>query len=76
MRISTAQIFALPIIPAALLFSGCVATQVINPWTNPSYTTASFKRIMVIGVSKQSAIRRRCQGFFSAIYGDRWQKDV
>jgi len=51
---------------AALLLSGCAATQIINQWSNPSYATASFKRIMVVGVSKQPSIRRTFEDEFVA----------
>lgn len=65
MRISQGQIVGL-FMAATLLLSGCAATQIINQWSNPSYTAASFKRIMVIGVSKQSSIRRTFEDEFVA----------
>ena len=49
-----------------LLLSGCGATQIINQWANPSYSAASFKRILVIGVSKQASIRRTFEDEFVA----------
>ena len=58
MRNSLAQILGSSIVLAALLLGGCAATQIVNQWSNPSYPTASFKRIIVIGVSKQPSIRR------------------
>ncbi len=66
MRISLAQILGWPIIAAALLLGGCAATQIINQWSNPSYAAASFKRILVIGVSKQPTIRRTFEDEFVA----------
>jgi hypothetical protein len=66
MRISVAQILGCSIIAAALLLGGCAATQIINQWSDPSYAAASFKRIMVIGVSKQSSIRRTFEDEFVA----------
>jgi hypothetical protein len=54
------------IIAAALLLGGCAATQIINQWSNPSYAAASFKRILVIGVSKQTSIRRTFEDEFVA----------
>ena len=66
MRISAARILGWPAIVAALLLSGCAATQIINQWSNPSYETASFKRIMVIGISKQTSIRRTFEDVFVA----------
>ncbi|MDP2601286.1 MAG: hypothetical protein Q8S00_01640 [Deltaproteobacteria bacterium] len=54
------------LIAAALLLGGCAATQIINQWSNPNYPAASFKRIMVIGVSKQTSIRRNFEDEFVA----------
>jgi hypothetical protein len=54
------------LIAAALLLGGCAATQIINQWSNPSYAAASFKRILVIGVSKQTSIRRTFEDEFVA----------
>ena len=54
------------IIAAALLLGGCAATQIINQWSDPSYAAASFKRILVIGVSKQPSIRRTFEDEFVA----------
>ena len=54
------------LIAAALLLGGCAATQIVNQWSNPSYTAASFKRILVIGVSKQTSIRRNFEDEFVA----------
>src|SRR5215475_15290204 len=44
----------------------CASTRVVNQWSNPAYTSPSFKRIMVIGVTKQNAIRRTFEDEFSA----------
>lgn len=54
------------IVAGALLIGGCAATKIINQWSDPSYPTTSFKRIMVIGVSKQSTIRRTFEDEFVA----------
>jgi len=54
------------VILAAGLLSGCAATEIINQWTNPAYGKASFKRIMVIGVSRQASIRRTFEDEFVA----------
>jgi len=63
MRFPLSRLFALSL-AAALLLSGCAATEIIHQWASPAYTTASFKRIMVIGVSQQSAIRRTFEDDF------------
>jgi len=54
------------LIAAALLLGGCAATQIVNQWSNPSYAAVSFKRILVIGVSKQTSIRRNFEDEFVA----------
>ena len=54
------------LIAAALLLGGCAATQIVNQWSNPSYAAVSFKRILVIGVSKQTSIRRTFEDEFVA----------
>ena len=64
-RISLAGIVGW-LVAAALLLGGCAATQIINQWSDPSYRAASFKRIMVIGVSKQPSIRRTFEDEFVA----------
>ena len=65
MRISPGRIVGW-LIAAALLLGGCAATQIVNQWSNPSYAAVSFKRIMVIGVSKQTSIRRNFEDEFVA----------
>ncbi len=54
------------LIAAALLLGGCAATQIVNQWSNPIYAAASFKRILVIGVTKQTSIRRTFEDEFVA----------
>ena len=54
-----------PILAAALI-TGCAATQIINQRSNPDYTLGSFKKILVIGVSKQTNIRRTFEDEFVA----------
>jgi hypothetical protein len=66
MKVALGQVVGLPLIAVALLFSACATTQIINQWSDPSYTSPSFKRIMVIGVSKQDSIRRTFEDEFVA----------
>ena len=65
MKIPPGQILG-SLIAAALLLGGCAATQIVNQWSDPSYAAASFKRILVIGVSKQTSIRRNFEDEFVA----------
>ena len=54
------------IVSAALGLLSCSSTQVVNQWSNPAYTSPSFKKVMVIGVTKQTAIRRSFEDEFAA----------
>jgi hypothetical protein len=50
----------------ALTLAACASTELINQWSNPAYTSPSFKKIMVIGVTKQAGIRRTFEDEFVA----------
>ena len=58
--------FGLAGLIAALMFAGCASTELVNQWSNPAYTSPSFKRIMVIAVTKQASIRRNFEDEFVA----------
>jgi len=60
------MLMRLYLIAAVLGMASCASTQVVNQWSNPAYTSPSFKKIMVIGVTKQNAIRRSFEDAFSA----------
>ena len=45
-------------IAAAFVFAACAATKIVTEWNNPEYSSPRFKKILVIGVSKQPSIRR------------------
>ena len=50
-----------------LILSGCSATSpVVSEWRNPSYSAASFKRIMVSGPAGATSIRRNFEDEFVA----------
>jgi hypothetical protein len=49
-----------------LTLAACASTELVNQWSNPAYTSPSFKKIMVIGVTKQNAIRRSFEDEFAA----------
>jgi len=50
----------------ALGLLSCSSTQMVNQWSNPAYTSPSFKKVMVIAVTKQNAIRRTFEDEFAA----------
>ena len=52
------------ILLAVMGMASCASTQLVNQWSNPAYKASSFKKIMVIGVTKQSAIRRNFEDEF------------
>jgi hypothetical protein len=54
------------VVLAILGMTSCASTQLVNQWRNPAYTSPSFKNVMVIGVTKQAAIRRTFEDEFVA----------
>jgi hypothetical protein len=56
------------LLAAAIAFStaGCSSTKIVNQWANPEYVSPRFKKILVIGVSKQPSIRRTFEDEFVA----------
>jgi hypothetical protein len=60
------RISALPGLIAAMMLAACASTELINQWSNPDYTAPSFKRVMIIGVSRQVGIRRTFEDEFAA----------
>ncbi|HEY7553827.1 MAG TPA: hypothetical protein VIH18_03395 [Candidatus Binatia bacterium] len=62
-RVRTSALLA-PI--AAMMLASCASTELINQWSNPDYTSPSFKRVMIIGVSRQVGIRRTFEDEFAA----------
>src|SRR5881409_513469 len=49
-----------------LVAAGCASTRVVHEWSNSDYPSAHFKRILVIGISKQPGIRRSFEDEFVA----------
>ena len=60
------MLMRLYLIAAVLGMASCASTQLVNQWSNPAYTSASFKKVMVIAVTKQSNIRRTFEDEFAA----------
>jgi hypothetical protein len=64
MQLLPLRILALTI-AVVLSVAGCASsTRIVNQWTSPDYTSPRFKKIMVIGVSKQASIRRTFEDEF------------
>jgi hypothetical protein len=63
MQFPLPRIFALALAVAGL--TACAAsTKIVNQWVSPDYTSPRFRKIMVIGVSKQPSIRRTFEDEF------------
>ena len=60
------RICSLLLLIGVLTLAGCSSTELVNQWSNPAYTSASFKRILVIGVTRQASIRRNFEDAFVA----------
>jgi hypothetical protein len=54
------------LIAVALSMGGCAASKIVNQWHDPLYSSAGFKQIVVIGISKQASIRRSFEDEFVA----------
>jgi hypothetical protein len=50
----------------ALSLSACSTSRIVNQWSDSDYTPASFRKIVVMGVSKQASIRRSFEDEFVA----------
>jgi hypothetical protein len=49
---------------AAVVVAGCSSTRIVNQWSNPAYAAPAFKKILVIGVSHQTSVRRSFEDEF------------
>jgi hypothetical protein len=68
MAIKLFRIIILSVLVVIFAFAaGCATTKgIVSQWSNPAYTSTSFKTIMVIGVSGQTSIRRNFEDEFVA----------
>ena len=64
MQFSPLRIFALAMAVALGLTACAASTKIVNEWVSPDYTSPRFRKIMVIGVSKQPSIRRTFEDEF------------
>lgn len=49
----------------ALILTSCASsTKIVNQWVNPEYRAPNFKRIVVVGVTKQPSLRRTFEDEF------------
>jgi Domain of unknown function (DUF4136) len=55
------------VLTIALSFvAGCTSTQIVNQWSDPNYTPSSLRKIVVLGISTQIALRRSFEDEFVA----------
>ena len=52
------------LLAASILFAGCASTEIVNEWSNSAYKSRVFRKIIVLGVSKQASIRRTFEDEF------------
>jgi len=57
---------SLAVVTLVLAASGCASTRVVHQWTSPDATAVSFKKFLVIAISKQPGIRRSFEDEFVA----------
>jgi hypothetical protein len=58
--------FLLSVVVGCLALAACSSTQLVNQWSNPAYSGPAFKKVMVVGVTRQAAIRRSFEDAFVA----------
>lgn len=64
MKFPPLRTFALGMAVALGLTACAASTKIVNEWVSPDYTSPRFRKIMVIGVSKQPSIRRTFEDEF------------
>ncbi|MGH7927124.1 MAG: hypothetical protein ACREQV_04960, partial [Candidatus Binatia bacterium] len=62
------RVFFVAFFVAGLMTSGCAAKRLISQWSNPVYRSSSlsFKRVLVVGATHQTSIRRNFEDEFTA----------
>ncbi|MGH7827662.1 MAG: hypothetical protein ACREQ7_21110 [Candidatus Binatia bacterium] len=67
MSLMLSRVFAFPTIVAIVSLAGCATSnKLVTQWSNPAYTSPSFKRIMVGGLGPETSIRRNFEDEFVA----------
>jgi len=56
-----------PLLATVLLTTlfGCATTELTNTWKDPQYTGGPVKKVMVVGISTQSSVRRTFEDTFA-----------
>lgn len=66
MVISPAALRRAALFIALSAIAGCASTQIVNQWSDPNYTPRSFRKIVVLGISRQTTLRRSFEDEFVA----------
>lgn len=66
MTATSLRFFTPAMLIATVALAGCATKRIVSDWTNTGYNSPSFKKIMVIGVSQQTAIRRNFEDRLAA----------
>jgi hypothetical protein len=70
---------------AAILVAACAATKVVHSWSTPDFDKANVKKVLVLGISPNTALRRTFEDSFSvklenlgyqAVSGYLWAPDA
>jgi hypothetical protein len=67
-RSTLLRFFFLTLFITGLVASGCATKRLISQWSNPAYRSSSlsFKRILVLGATDQTSIRRNFEDEFAS----------
>jgi hypothetical protein len=52
------------VVVAVLVLAACASTSLVNQWKDPEYAGHAFRRILVLGVTKQASTRRTFEDEF------------
>ncbi|HVO94776.1 MAG TPA: hypothetical protein VMT22_18135 [Terriglobales bacterium] len=61
-----ARALILSLIMACIVIACASSPRIVNQWSSPQYTSPRFKKIIVVGVSKQASLRRTFEDEFVA----------
>jgi hypothetical protein len=63
-RTAHCGVLASLVLAALVACVGCASTEIVSQWSNPAYSSPFFKKIIVIGISRQTSIRRTFEDDF------------
>jgi hypothetical protein len=66
MIVSTAAFRHVLLFFALSFTAGCASSKIVNEWREPDYIPPSFKKIVVLGISKDAVLRRSFEDEFVA----------